>query len=69
MAITRFQGSSEAYLKSGDVLRFFHAEEGKFLTADENPNGKDNVVFLRSTARTSKVRPPFLSLILFFFLC
>ncbi len=44
------------------MVRLFHADQGKFLTADRSPSGTGIVVFLRNTARTSKAAPhPFFS--------
>ena len=54
--IVLFQEYSEenaSYLKGGDVIRLFHAEEGKFLTAD-TLTGNALYVFLRNTLRTNK---------------
>jgi hypothetical protein len=42
------------FLKGGDIVRFFHAEEGKYLTADTTPQGR-HAVFLRNTQRPNKV--------------
>lgn len=49
-----FQLDTEHFLKSGDVVRLFHAEEGKFLACDKSANGKSLSVFLRNSARLIK---------------
>ncbi|CAD5219928.1 unnamed protein product [Bursaphelenchus okinawaensis] len=40
-------------VKSGDVVRLFHADQQTFLTLDKNPKSKKDVVFLRMTNRSS----------------
>ena len=44
------------YMKSGDVIRFFHASEAKFLLGDKNKekDRREHLVFLRVTARANK---------------
>ena len=44
------------YMKSGDVIRFFHASEAKFLLGDKNKEKDrcEHLVFLRVTARANK---------------
>ncbi len=51
-----YQPDAAQYLKGGDIIRFFHAEEGKYLTADFTPEGR-HAVFLRNTQRPNKACP------------
>ena len=60
-----YEPDASDHLKGGDVVRMFHVEEGKYLTADHFSTGEDkstssrvNIhVFLRNTARSHKVTP------------
>lgn len=42
-------------MQGGDIIRFFHAEEGKYLTGDASPDNR-MVVFLRNSQRANKVK-------------
>ncbi|KAI6200598.1 Inositol 1,4,5-trisphosphate receptor [Aphelenchoides besseyi] len=49
----QFDENQPDNVKSGDVVRLFHADQQTFLTLDENPKSKSDVVFLRMTNRPS----------------
>ncbi|KAI1708380.1 inositol 1,4,5-trisphosphate/ryanodine receptor domain-containing protein [Ditylenchus destructor] len=49
----QFDENQPDNVKSGDVVRLFHADQQTFLTLDEEPRSKKDVVFLRLTNRPS----------------
>uniref|UniRef100_A0A915CQ64 Inositol 1,4,5-trisphosphate receptor n=1 Tax=Ditylenchus dipsaci TaxID=166011 RepID=A0A915CQ64_9BILA len=49
----QFDENQPDNVKSGDVVRLFHADQQTFLTLDEEPRTKKDVVFLRLTNRPS----------------
>lgn len=49
----QFDENQPDNVKSGDVVRLFHADQQTFLTLDEDPKTKKDVVFLRMTNRPS----------------
>uniref|UniRef100_A0A914EMS7 Inositol 1,4,5-trisphosphate receptor n=1 Tax=Acrobeloides nanus TaxID=290746 RepID=A0A914EMS7_9BILA len=49
----QFDENQPDNVKSGDVVRLFHADQQTFLTLDEEPKTKRDVVFLRMTNRPS----------------
>uniref|UniRef100_A0A7E4V258 Inositol 1,4,5-trisphosphate receptor n=1 Tax=Panagrellus redivivus TaxID=6233 RepID=A0A7E4V258_PANRE len=49
----QFDENQPDNVKSGDVVRLFHADQQTFLTLDEDPKTKRDVVFLRMTNRPS----------------
>jgi len=49
----QFDENQPDNVKSGDVVRLFHADQQTFLTLDEEPRARKDVVFLRLTNRPS----------------
>ncbi|KAH7730960.1 cation channel family protein [Aphelenchoides avenae] len=49
----QFDENQPDNVKSGDVVRLFHADQQTFLTMDAHPKTKKDVVFLRMTNRPS----------------